>query len=219
MHILGACLHKCVRYEVSVIKPVDRRTVHRRLQWWQRWCQWRRCQRRHTTDNSWLHGSSAISKSANNKDGMNPRKELAWFNYLYNIYKPVPRKSWSVARSMWYSTGERVFTRWRSVSGKWVLSWSCTTSTRRWWMIQHLPCVSAIEFGEVMCKYLCAQWRKKFKWRLILFSYHMIISLKWAKLSFKMSGIYQQFFLLTFCTMPVHLSNSSIVPLDFFHLP
>ena len=28
MHILGAYVHVCARYEVSVIKPVDRRTVH-----------------------------------------------------------------------------------------------------------------------------------------------------------------------------------------------
>ena len=45
MHILGAYVHICVRYEVSVIKPVARRTVHRWWQWW--WC--------HTMDNSWLH--------------------------------------------------------------------------------------------------------------------------------------------------------------------
>ena len=42
--ILGVYVHICKRYEVSVIKPVDRGTIH----WWW-WCQcW------HTTDNSWL---------------------------------------------------------------------------------------------------------------------------------------------------------------------
>ena len=30
VHILGAYVHICAKYEVSVIKPVDRRTVHRR---------------------------------------------------------------------------------------------------------------------------------------------------------------------------------------------
>ena len=29
VHILGACVHMCARYEVSVIKPVAGRTVHR----------------------------------------------------------------------------------------------------------------------------------------------------------------------------------------------
>ena len=47
----------CVRYEVSVIKPVDRKTVHR----------WRRQRRRHTTDNSWL-------LSANEPIKYTPRK-------------------------------------------------------------------------------------------------------------------------------------------------
>ena len=48
MHILGAYVHICARYKVSVIKPVDR-TVHR---WWQCWWQH---QQWHTKDNSWLH--------------------------------------------------------------------------------------------------------------------------------------------------------------------
>ena len=29
VHILGTYVHICARYEVSVIKPVARRTVHR----------------------------------------------------------------------------------------------------------------------------------------------------------------------------------------------
>ena len=29
MHILGAYLYMCARYEVSIIKPVARRAVHR----------------------------------------------------------------------------------------------------------------------------------------------------------------------------------------------
>ena len=51
VHILGAYVHICAKYEVSVIKPVDRRTVHR---WWcqQQW-QWR--QWWYTMDNSWLY--------------------------------------------------------------------------------------------------------------------------------------------------------------------
>ena len=47
VHILGAYVHICARYEVSVIKPVARRTVHR-------WYQWQ-CQIHHMKDNSWLH--------------------------------------------------------------------------------------------------------------------------------------------------------------------
>ena len=50
VHILEAYVHICTRYKVSVIKPVNRRTVHR-WQWQQQWwCQWW-----HTADNSWLH--------------------------------------------------------------------------------------------------------------------------------------------------------------------
>ena len=32
MYVLGAIMHLCAKHEVSVIKPVDRRTVHRRRQ-------------------------------------------------------------------------------------------------------------------------------------------------------------------------------------------
>ena len=50
VHILGAYVHICAKYKVSVMKPLDRRTVHRWWQWRQQWCQ-----RWHTTDNSWLY--------------------------------------------------------------------------------------------------------------------------------------------------------------------
>ena len=46
VHILGAYVHICAKYEVSVIKPVDRTVQRWQQQWWQR---------RHTPDNSWLY--------------------------------------------------------------------------------------------------------------------------------------------------------------------
>ena len=44
VHILEAYVYMCARYEVSVIKPVAKRTVHRQ---WQQWWWWQQCRTPH----------------------------------------------------------------------------------------------------------------------------------------------------------------------------
>ena len=97
VHILGAYVHICAKYEVSVIKPVDGRTVHRQWQWQQQRRQWR-----HTTDNSWLYrliGMTAIWANNNRQwvakvasdwlSLVQSEKIMVWSDWFENLFRTL----------------------------------------------------------------------------------------------------------------------------------